>query len=101
MRHADLRRVRRLLPLLLALCLVATAAPVLACTGDCHDDGAVTIDELLDGVNIALGNRPASSCPAADPNGSGSVAINELIAAVDAALNGCAVPPTPTPSPTP
>jgi Ca2+-binding EF-hand superfamily protein len=40
-------------------------------------------------VNIALGNAPVSSCPAFDRNGDGEVSINELIAAVNAALNGC------------
>jgi hypothetical protein len=30
-----------------------------------------------------------SSCPAFDRNGDGTVAINEIIAAVNAALSGC------------
>jgi hypothetical protein len=90
----------------LLLALTLTAAPVAAaCTGDCRADGAVTIDELLNGVNIALGNMPVSVCQAADPNRSGSVAISELVSAVQAALNGCPVEPTPTvtrtPTPTP
>ena len=63
------------------------AAP--ACAGDCSGDGSVAINELIAGVNIALGNSPVSSCPAFDRNGDGTVAINELIAAVNAALNGC------------
>ena len=33
--------------------------------------------------------RPVSACPAFDANGNGEVAINELIAAVNNALNGC------------
>jgi hypothetical protein len=49
----------------------------------------VTVNELITGVNIALGNTPASSCPAFDRNADGEVSINELIAAVNAALNGC------------
>jgi hypothetical protein len=89
----------------LLLALTLTAAPVAACTGDCRADGAVTIDELLNGVNIALGNMPVSVCQAADPNRSGSVAISELVSAVQAALNGCPVEPTATvtrtPTPTP
>jgi len=59
------------------------------CAGDCNRDGMVTINELITGVNIALGSAPASNCPAADVNGDLSVAINELIAAVNRALNGC------------
>ena len=50
---------------------------------------AVTIDELIRGVNIALGNTPLSNCPAFDANGDGEVTIDELIRAVNAALDGC------------
>jgi len=60
-----------------------------ACVGDCNADGMVTVDELLQGVNIALGNAPATGCTAVDVNGDGEVTINELLAAVNAALNGC------------
>jgi hypothetical protein len=49
----------------------------------------VTIDELLVGVNISLGDRPISDCTALDRNGSGEVTIDEIIAAIDNALNGC------------
>jgi len=66
----------------------ATSA-VSACPGDCGGDGEVAVNELIIGVNIALGNAPASTCPAFDRNGDGSVSIAELIAAVNAALNGC------------
>jgi hypothetical protein len=40
-------------------------------------------------VNIALGNTNAGACPSFDRNGDGTVSINELIAAVNAALAGC------------
>jgi hypothetical protein len=56
--------------------------------GDCNGDGKVTIDELVTGVNIALGIEPLTACPAFDTNGDGQVTINELIAAVNVALNG-------------
>ena len=59
------------------------------CVGDCNGDGMVAINELITGVNIALGSAPVSSCPAIDANGNGEVAINELIAAVNNALGGC------------
>jgi hypothetical protein len=59
------------------------------CAGDCNGDGSVAINELIAGVNIALGNAVLSSCVSFDTNGDGSVAINELIAAVTRALNGC------------
>jgi Cohesin domain/EF hand len=63
------------------------AAP--PCTGDCNGDGAVTIDELIRGVNIALGSRPLSDCPAMDRDGDGAVSISELITAVNMTLLGC------------
>jgi len=60
-----------------------------ACAGDCSGDGSVTVNELITGVNIALGNSAASVCPSFDRNGDGEVSIAELIAAVNAALTGC------------
>jgi hypothetical protein len=60
------------------------------CVGDCNGDGTVTVDELITGVNIALGNQSIDACPALDANGDGIAEINELIAAVAAALTGCA-----------
>lgn len=59
------------------------------CVGDCNKDGVVSIDELLVGINIALGNMMPNQCPTFDENGDGSVTVDELLAAVDAALNGC------------
>ena len=65
----------------------ATPTTIVGCTGDCGGDGTVTIDELIRGVNLALG--AAASCPAFDVNGDGAVTIEELVRAVAAALNGC------------
>jgi hypothetical protein len=69
----------------------ATPTPtvVAPCPGDCNGDGVVTVNELIRGVNIPLGNLPLDSCPAFDRNGNGSIEINELIAAVNALLSGC------------
>jgi hypothetical protein len=58
------------------------------CTGDCNDDGMVSIDELITGVNIALTALPVSACPALEDT-NGEVDIAQLITAVDNALNGC------------
>jgi hypothetical protein len=63
--------------------------PAAGCPGDCDNDRMVVISELVLGVNIALDLQPTSECPAFDGNGDGSVAINELIAAVTATLVGC------------
>jgi len=60
-----------------------------ACVGDCHGDGAVTVDELLTMVNIALGNAATATCPTGDANGDGQITVDEIIAAVNDALNNC------------
>ena len=49
-------------------------------------------------VNIALGNTPLLNCEAADANHDGQVTVDEILTAVNNALNGCPpVEPTPTP----
>lgn len=62
----------------------------LACVGDCNGNNVVAINELIIGVNIALGNAVVGQCSSFDRNGNGAVAINELISGVNNALNGCA-----------
>jgi len=71
----------------------ATATPTVTvtCIGDCGGDGEVTVDELITGVNIALGATPTSTCPVFDANGDGEVTIDELIKAVNNALTACPV----------
>jgi hypothetical protein len=72
---------------------------VVACVGDCNLDSQVTVDEILKGINIALGNVSLTACSTLDANHDGAVTIDELLAAVAAAVNGC-VPPPPSPTPT-
>ena len=77
--------------------VLALPVPALACPGDCNADAAVSIDELVRGVGIALSSTDLDSCPAFDSSADGAVSIDELIAAVNAALNGCpSVTPTAT-----
>lgn len=71
------------------------------CVGDCNHDGIVTIDELIAGVTVALGNQAPTDCPAMDANGDGTITIDEIIAAVGNALGACFTAPTPVPTPTP
>ncbi len=49
----------------------------------------MTVNELVIGVNIALGNAASTACPPFDRNGDGQVTVNELVSAVNAALLGC------------
>ena len=73
-----------------------------ACVGNCNGDGVVSVNELVAGVNIALGAAALGTCPAFDHNSDGRVTVNELISAVNNLLYGCGVaPPTPRPTPTP
>jgi len=62
------------------------------CTGDCNHDDRVAVNELILGVNIALGRQQLAACPEFDENTQEGVEINELITAVDNALNGCGAP---------
>ncbi|MGD9764075.1 MAG: hypothetical protein AB7V27_10205 [Candidatus Binatia bacterium] len=94
----------------LFLATAAAAAPV--CPGDCDGDRVVRINEIIQGVAIALGEAPLGNCPSFDRDGDGVVTISELLAGVNGLLLACpAVPtftppegptrtPTPTPSPT-
>lgn len=58
------------------------------CYGDCDNDGSVTVDELILGVNLALG-VPADSCARLDASRDSTVSVDEIIQAVNALLVGC------------
>jgi hypothetical protein len=60
------------------------------CAGDCDGHGTVTVDELIKGVNIALGTAGIELCASFDTNGSNTVTVEELIKGVNNALSGCA-----------
>ena len=64
----------------------ATGLPL--CVGDCDGGSAVTIDELITLVNIALGSAQPSACAHGVPDGA-AVDIALIIQAVNNALNGC------------
>jgi len=57
----------------------------------------VTIDELVTGVSIALGDADAGACAGLDRDQNGRATVDELVAAVDGALRGCVPKFTPTP----
>ena len=72
---------------LVAAFTLSAVPPV--CVGDCDSGGAVTVDELITGVNIALGNSSVSTCDIGDVNHDGQITVDEIITAVSLALGGC------------
>ena len=68
--------------------------------GDCNQDSAVTVAEIITLVNIALGTALPAVCPHGVPSGA-EVNVALIIGAVNNALNGCAGVPPPTPTSTP
>ena len=87
---------------LVSIGAIVLAAPAAAqtCEGDCNGDHSVEIDEIILGVRAVLGEAPIDDCRAMDGDGSGTVTVDELVAAVTGALQGCggAVSPTSTPT---
>lgn len=84
--------MKALIPALLVATLATLAGPAEArrvCTGDCGGDGLVTVDEIVRGVDIALGTTASTQCGAFDADASGDVDVSELLAAVTHALTGC------------
>ena len=64
-------------------------ASTIPCLGDCAGDEQVTVDDLIKGVNIALGTAEVDTCTAFDLAGDGSVTVDELVKGVNKALSGC------------
>ena len=88
----DLRLV--LSAVAVAVALAASRVPA-QCVGDCHNDNAVTIDELVMMVNVALDNAPMSMCDSGDANDDGRITVDEIIKGVNHAMHGCPVPVSP------
>lgn len=72
-----------------ALFTTPSALAQFACTGDCNLSNTVTVDEIILGVNIALGFRNRHDCPPMDSNNDNDVTVDELVQAVHYALDGC------------
>lgn len=80
--------------------VVATATcAAAACRGDCNQSGDITVDEVIRGVNMALGSVALDDCRAFDLDDNGAVTVDEILGAVNDALNGCGgTLPSPTAS---
>jgi len=92
--HLNAIRCRVLATLVCAL--VTPAAVRAACRGDCNGDNVVTVDELLLGVGAILETSSAEPCPALGA----PVTVDQLLASLNAAVDGCPATDTPTPTPT-
>jgi len=76
----------------IACSLNGLAAPPY-CVGDCDRSGDVDVAEVIRAVRVALREIGQDRCPAADASGDERTSVDELVAAVNAALVGCALPP--------
>ncbi|HVN83763.1 MAG TPA: alpha/beta hydrolase [Candidatus Binatia bacterium] len=70
---------------------LAEAQPTCVGVGDCDHGGVVTVEELVKGVNIALGNATVDQCSAFDCHGDGHVTVDCLVQGVHGALEGVTV----------
>jgi hypothetical protein len=70
-------------------CPVRPRVDEIDCPADCNADGTVAVDEIVTGINIALGALQVAECPVFDRNTDEQVSVDELIQAVTVALQGC------------
>lgn len=75
-----------------AMALAAVPLRAQDCAGDCDAAAGVEVSEILRCVAIDLGRSPLAACDACDVDGDTRVTIEELVAAVAAALGGCPIP---------
>lgn len=66
-----------------------TPTPRISCVGDCKNRGAVTIDDILTMVNVALDQAGVQTCPNGDVDHNAAITIDEILTAINNALNGC------------
>ena len=69
--------------------ILPAAAAIRVCSGDCDGNGAVSVDELIRCVNIALDPDLLGGCLACDTDRSGDITIDEIVVAAGKALAGC------------
>jgi hypothetical protein len=67
---------------------VTPTVTIIRCIGDCGGNGAVTVDELVTMVNIALGSAPPEFCTHGLQSGA-DVTVAVVIQAVNNALGEC------------
>jgi hypothetical protein len=67
----------------------STCKPPVLCPGDCNNDRMVDVAELVLLVNMTLSGELSASCPSADSNADGTLAIDDLVLSIAASLQGC------------
>jgi hypothetical protein len=68
---------------------VPTPTPASPCAGDCSDDGQVTINEIVQMVDLALGIPSIPLCRRGDGDSNGEITIEEILRAVQSAIALC------------
>ncbi|HYD47415.1 MAG TPA: hypothetical protein VEB21_03670 [Terriglobales bacterium] len=86
---SNLHRLTITVAALTAAILVVSVRVEAQCLGDCSADGSVTVDEIITGVNIALGTAELSTCTVLDGNTDSAVTVDEILTAINFALTGC------------
>jgi hypothetical protein len=61
----------------------------LECTGDCDEDGVVSVADVVSTVKVALGLGQLDACPLIDANSDLRVSIDEVVASVYSLLHDC------------
>ena len=52
----------------------------------------MAVKNIITMINIALGSADVSTCEVGDANQDNQITVDEILAAVNNALNGCSVP---------
>lgn len=73
----------------ISVALAGGSTQACVCAGDCNNDGRVTGADLTTITQIINGQAPLSACPAADPNGDGTVRASEYTVALNNQNLGC------------
>ena len=83
----------------IGLIVLMSASIHAVCVGDCTGSGTVTADDLLSEVDIGLGDAEITSCTAGAARDDQQIAVDAILVAVNHAVDGCGLPPTPTATP--
>jgi para-nitrobenzyl esterase len=66
----------------------AASGDLITCVGDCDGNGNVTVDEILTGLTMILGIGGGGACRGY--SGAQTIAVPEMVAAINNVLEGCA-----------